>query len=417
MAEHVTRGGAAKLVPLAAAVLLGGLAACSSQSAASHPDIEVSAPMALADQSITMTVTGLAPGQHITVSAQAVDDAHQTWGAQASYTASPAGVVNLTSATPAAGSYQSADGMGLFWSMNALGGQDNEYFYPPAPQTQPDFRVRLTVTSNGRTIASSVVTRDWLARGETARALTAKADGVSGVLFLPPPGTPRHPAVLVFGGAEGGMNYTYTAALLAARGYPALTVAYFDWPGRPSLLQGIPLEYFTKAARILAAQPGVDPAHLLVMGYSRGSEAALLLADHFPQLFHGAIVYSPSSDVNPAQADTTQAAWTLHGKPVWPAPIPVNHVDGPVIAIAGDSDALWNSEGSAAQISAELGLAGSPYPHRDVIYLNAGHGVGTFPYLPIGDAALAVLGGTRAGDVAAQRSGWALVLHQLAMLG
>jgi hypothetical protein len=34
--------------------------------------------------------------------------------------------------------------------------------------------------------------------------------------------------VLVFGGAEGGMSQTFTAALLAAHGYPALTVAYFD---------------------------------------------------------------------------------------------------------------------------------------------------------------------------------------------
>jgi dienelactone hydrolase len=412
MAEHVTR----RLAPLAAAIVLGGLAACSGQTASSHTSIAVSAPTALADQAIDVTVTGLAPGQHITVTAQAVDAAHRTWRAQASYTASPDGVVNLTSAPPFAGSYQTADGMGLFWSMNEVGGQDNEFFYPAAPQSQADFPVRLTVTSAGRAIASSVVTRQWRAHGETARVLTPTADGVSGVLFLPPPGTPRHPAVLVFGGAEGGMSQTFTAALLAARGFPALTVAYFDWPGQPSQLQAIPLEYFVKAERILAAQPGVDPAHLLVMGYSRGSEAALLLADHFPGLFHGAIVYSPSSDVNPAQSDTAQPAWTLNGKPVWPAPIPLNHISGPVIAIAGDADALWNSEGSATQISAELALAGSPYRHQAVIYLNAGHGVGTFPYLPIGDAALQVLGGTRAGDVAAQRSGWQLVLHQLAAL-
>jgi dienelactone hydrolase len=401
---------------LAAAILLGGLGACTAQTATSNPGIQVSAPTALADQTINVTVTGLAPGQHVTITAQAADAAHLTWRAQASFTASPDGVVNLASATPAAGSYQATDAMGLFWSMNAPAGQDNEYFTPPAPQTEPDFPVRLSVTSAGHQLATRVVTRDWLAPGETARVLTLKADGVSGVLFLPPPGTTRHPGVLVFGGAEGGMSQTFTAALLAAHGYPALTVAYFDWPGLPQELQSIPLEYFTAAARILAGQPSVDPAHLLVMGYSRGSEAALLLADNFPQLFHGAIVYSPSSDVNPAQSSSDEPAWTLHGKPVWPAPIPLTHVSGPVIAIAGDSDALWNSEGSAAQISSELGLERSRFPHQAIFYLNAGHGVGTFPYLPIGDAALQVLGGTRAGDVAAQRSGWALVLHQLAEL-
>jgi len=42
--------------------------------------------------------------------------------------------------------------------------------------------------------------------------------------------------------------------------------------------------------------------------------------------------------------------------------------------------------------------------------------VGTFPYQPITTAAIDVLGGTRAGDVAAQRTGWAAVLAELARL-
>jgi enterochelin esterase-like enzyme len=42
---------------------------------------------------------------------------------------------------------------------------------------------------------------------------------------------------------------------------------------------------------------------VLALGYSLGSEAALLAADYFPQVFHGAIVYSPSSFASPAQND------------------------------------------------------------------------------------------------------------------
>lgn len=53
---------------------------------------------------------------------------------------------------------------------------------------------------------------------------------------------------------------------------------------------------------------------MLALGYSRGSEAALLAADYFPQVFHGAIVYSPSSFASPAQNDSGQPAWTLEGK-------------------------------------------------------------------------------------------------------
>lgn len=406
----------------AVAVLLASLTACSGRVAADHASIRVSAPSALADQAVSVMVTGLVPGQQVTVAAQTTDADRRVWRARARFTADHQGDVDLASSAPVSGSYSGADGMGLFWSMTTLPGEYAiEYFMAAQPQSQPSLPVRLTVTSAGRRFAARTVTRYFMAPGETARVLTVQANGVAGVLFLPPPGTARHPGVLAFGGAEGGMSQTFTAALLAAHGYPALTVAYFSWPGLADQLQRIPLEYFVTAGRILASQPGADPAHVLVMGYSRGSEAALLLADDFPRLFHGAIVYSPSYYVNPSEVgdffDDAQPAWTLGGQPVAPGPIPMDQISGPVLAIAGDSDAIWDSEGSASRISVELSVDGSRFPHQALIYLNAGHGVGTYPYEPIGSPALAAVGGTRSGDVAAQRSGWARVLSLLAGLG
>ena len=241
---------------VAVAVLLGSLTSCTGHAAAAHPDIRVSVPASLADQAIGMSVTGLAAAQRVTITAQSSDDAHRVWRARGTYTASQDGVVDLASAAPAAGSYSGADGMGLFWSMTTLPGEpDNEYFTPAPPQGKPGFPVRLTVTSDGRLLASRTVTRYWMAPGESARTLTVNADGVAGVLFLPPRGTGRHPGALLFGGAEGGMSQTFTAALLAAHGYPALTVAYFGWPGLPEHLQRIPLEYFVTAGRSWPASP------------------------------------------------------------------------------------------------------------------------------------------------------------------
>jgi hypothetical protein len=69
--------------------------------------------VALADQAVGIRVTGLAAGQRVTITAQAVDDAHRVWRAQADYTASQDGVVNLASAVPASGSYSGADGWRL----------------------------------------------------------------------------------------------------------------------------------------------------------------------------------------------------------------------------------------------------------------------------------------------------------------
>jgi dienelactone hydrolase len=124
--------------------------------------------------------------------------------------------------------------------------------------------------------------------------------------------------VLVFGGSGGG-RMTSVAALLAARGYPSLALAYFKAPGLPQTLHNIPLEYFAKALRVLRAQPGVDPDHVLVVGESRGGEAALLLSAYFPRLVNGVIAGVPSSVVNSAAGpDTGRPAWTLGAAPSRP---------------------------------------------------------------------------------------------------
>ncbi len=407
---------------LGAVVLGGALAGCGGHGAPGHAEISASAPVALADQAITIEVSGLASGQRVTVTAKATDDTGLTWQSGATFTASRQGVVNLAASGPESGSYQGANAMGLLSSLGLPGqanvGGNGEFAAAP-PQSRSSFPVKLTVTSaGGAVLATRTVTREWMTPGESARVLTLSADKVAGVLFTPPPGIPKHPGVVLFGGADGGMSQVYAAALLAAHGYPSLTVAYFDWPGLPGQLERIPLEYFETAGRILAAQTGTDTAHVLALGYSAGSEAALLAADYFPQVFHGAIVYSPSSFAYPAQNDSAQPAWTLDGKGIVNVPIPEGHISGPVLALAGGDDALVTDAGqSANEIAANLASeGGGRYRGQAFVYPDAGHAVGTFPYQPITTAAIDVLGGTRAGDMAAQQAGWSKVLGLLTQL-
>ena len=87
---------------------------------------------------------------------------------------------------------------------------------------------------------------------------------------------------------------TGVAATFVAHGIPTLALAYFHEPGLPNTLTRIPVEYFATALRLLARQPGVDPKRIVVSGASRGSEAALLVADHYPQLVAGLLDLSPS---------------------------------------------------------------------------------------------------------------------------
>jgi len=82
----------------------------------------------------------------------------------------------------------------------------------------------------------------------------------------------RGPAILLLGGSEGGLPSGRLLTMLAARGFPTLSLAYFRAPGLPQTLANIPLEYFEKALTWLRAQPEVDPNRIAVIGVSYGSQ-------------------------------------------------------------------------------------------------------------------------------------------------
>ncbi len=122
-------------------------------------------------------------------------------------------------------------------------------------------------------------------------------------------------------------------AMLASRGYSTLDLALCDAPGLPQHCTGhVSLEYFAKALRWLGRQQGIDPNRLWVMGASTGSEAALLLGVHYPNLVHGVVALS-SDDA----AECT--IWTFGGQSVpCTGLIPVAKVQGPVFQDCGEYD-------------------------------------------------------------------------------
>ncbi|WP_165555524.1 acyl-CoA thioesterase/bile acid-CoA:amino acid N-acyltransferase family protein [Kribbella pittospori] len=409
------------LLVTTACLLAGG---CSS-GGTDHATIQVDHTTAPADQAVHLTVGGLESHAKVSVSAQANDRAGKTWRAEATFTADDHGAIDLDSSSPAGGSYQGVDGMGLFWSMNPPDGDpDQQAYAPPVQGDRLIEQVEIQVHRDDKTLARTTLTRQWATSGVTSRKLTPATDKVSGVYRAPPPDHTKHPAVLLFGGSEGGNAVESIAELLASHGYPALSVAYFHAPGLPQELRDIPVEYFATAARWLARQPGVDPAHVIALSASRGTEAALLLSDHFPDLVHGAVLYAPTDVVVGSFPAVGGAAWTLVGEQLPPdSSIPVDQVSGPVLAIAGSDDALWASMGAAPRIAFALDDAHNRYPHRALVFPQAGHGIAGPPYLPHGTKEVhpvsheaITLGGTRAGNEAALRQGWAAVLALLASL-
>lgn len=410
---------------MAIAVLGAAVGGVEAAPSVGHPRFVVDRPVAVAYQPIHVRVVGLYPGDRVTIGSSAYDYSGALWQASAVFTADGSGTVDLADRAPVSGSYSGADAMGLFWSMNpAFEPSQDAAFGTDYPEREPDSTIELTVSDSTGRLADTTLTREWIAPGVTHKSFTLAANGVIGDLYLPPPGAAPRPAVLEFGGSEGGESGRWKAAVLASEGYPALAIGYFDLPGLPKELADIPLEYFATAARLLAAQPGVDPAHVVVMSASRGSEAALLSADHFPELIHGAIVYAPSAVVNTGFPDTSATAWTLGGVAVpTDLSIPLGDVSGPVLAITGSADALWPSPRWTRQIENQLELNDDRYPHQILVYPGAGHGISGDVDGPASTTSmhpvihrLIDLGGSRQANAAGEEQAWGLVLALLGSL-
>lgn len=389
-----------------------GLTGChrSSDAAAGHPAISVSAAQALLDVPVSVSVHGLPAGARTTVTATARDDGGTTWTSSAQFQASAAGDVSLQEGS-LAGSYAGRQPMGLFEFMAPpVGDLTSRYFQQPAT----GYDVTLVASVGGRRVATATTHRQsWQQAGVTRRQLHLAGDGVYGELFSPADTSARHSAVLVFGGSEGGLSMGFMAGMLAAHGYPALSLAYFKEPGLPPALADVPLEYFTRALAVLRRQPGVDPKHVLVFGVSRGSEAALLLGSHFPQLVNGVIAGVPSSVVFPGFPNGDLPAWTLGGKPLPvttvmdtadPLPpdpravIPVERIRGPVLLVCGMRDQVWPSCLYEKAITTRLGSHRFGYPVTALRYPDAGHAVGSMEAFVSATAAAFTFGGSLAGN-------------------
>jgi pimeloyl-ACP methyl ester carboxylesterase len=411
-------------------VAAAGLAGCTRGGDRDRvqASISVSPRTALVDQPVAVTVQGLPAGARATLTARAKDTDELTWSATAQFKATSAGEVSLGQPS-LAGSYTGVNPMGLFTLMAPPTGSAPAWFLWP----EAGYEVTLEATVDGRVAAKVTARRqDPLAAGVIEKRLRPARGGIYGNLYLPKRTAGKRPAVLVFGGSNGGLTTSMAAALLAAHGYPSLALAYFKAPGLPKTLHNIPLEYFAKALGVLRDQPGVDPRHVLVAGESRGGEAALLLGAHFPQLVNGVVAGVPSSVVNPGWPDTTRPAWTLGGRPVpavspsefgQPNPpgaaravIPVERIGGPVLLACGGQDLVWPSCGYVDAITARLRAHRFANPVTALRYPDAGHLVGGLAawYGSLTDDALTSFGGTVAGTQAAQADAHAKLLALLA---
>lgn len=401
--------------------LLLAAAACDP-SGTGHAGLSFGPASALYDTPLTATVAGLRSGTPVTLTLTTQDAHGATWSSSATFAADSHGRVTLDS--PATGgAYTGADPSGLVDALYPAAGVAASAGFPLPSTWDLTLTARVAGRDVGHATVRRLLTRDV---GVTTTTLTVAANGIAGVLAEPAHVAGKGPAVVVWGGSEGGLSTTTYAATLAAHGYPALALAYFDEPGLPRTLADIPMEYFARAVQYLDGRPGVDPAEVAVSGASRGSEAALLLAVERPDLVHAVIGESPSDVVYGSYPGGATAAWTLGGRPVAYAPeaqfgnthppqteavIPVARIRAPLLLICGEDDQEWPSCNYATAMT----QARPADPPEVVTDPDAGHyidaGVPWFPFPGgVGPGATLPTGGTAVADGRGRATAWPRVL-------
>lgn len=203
------------------------------------------------DQPVHVVVSGVGSDRTIVVELRSVDAKGTEFTSRATFRSNRSGRVDLARTPATGGSYSGADPMGLIDALQSPSGQDTAYFWG----RQHAQRFHIIVTDDGSKVASGGFSRRGSAPGVTVTNESIAATGFYGQFWRQPPGSPRRPGVLEFGGSEGGLDGQLLGAGLASAGFPTLNIAYFGEPGLPSELSDIPLEYFARASRGLARQP------------------------------------------------------------------------------------------------------------------------------------------------------------------
>lgn len=348
--------------------------------------LEVVPDRVMVDQSATIRATGLQPNERVTIRADLIDGADSQWGSQAEFIADAQGVVDTSQAAPVAGSYKKdASAMGLVWSMMPSSRKEARYQPPRGSQTI-DFQLLRGNTQLGMARLEQAPAADGVQR------IILREGRLRGTLSVPP-GSDKHPGVLVLGGSEGGLPVR-RAAWFASHGYAALALAYFRYDDLPRELAAIPLEYFGSALNWMAHRPEIASDRIAVSGVSRGGELALQLGSMYP-VIKAVAAYVPANVRYPACCGFTSVpfAWTWNGNALafhrvrggdtdLRSAIEVERTQGPVLLVCGGEDGVWPSCSMTDSVVARLRRARFAYNVVSLKYPQAGHTAGRPEIVP-----------------------------------
>lgn len=385
----------------AGAVVFGGCSTPrSSDDAATENDATIDAPDAVAlDERFALSAAGVG-ADPVRIEAVTEFGEGDKWAAHATF--EPAdGRVDVAEQAPVDGTYESADPMGLFWSMEPRG-ETGGFLRETQDLT---IRVRDSDVDGGAEtdpdatdpLAETTITRHLLPPGSEETHLE---EPIVGTVVEAPDERPA-PGIVLFHGSGGNRPVTRARAL-AGHGFSVLALQYFGerWDEVPDALVEVPLEYVREAIEWFREHEAVSDAPIGLGGVSRGGELAMEMATRVDDV--GAVVNWVGAGVLVAALSQGTrrpgtGAWSVDGDPlpyvphtsfstldderVDEASVDLEAIEAPILLISAGSDEVWPSRYLLNRTESRLDALEYDYEYEHLSYDDAGHSIGV-PYLP-----------------------------------
>ncbi|XP_004681766.1 PREDICTED: acyl-coenzyme A thioesterase 4 [Condylura cristata] len=389
------------------------------------------------DQPVRIAVSGLAPGQPVTLRASLRDEKGELFRAHARYCAGPGGLLDLTRAPALGGSFAGLEPMGLLWALEP----EKPFWRFLKRDVQTPFAVELEVLDGHdpeteRLLGRTVHERHFLGPG--VRREPVRAGRVRAALFLPP-GPGPFPGIIDIFGVGGGL-LEYRASLLAGHGFATLALAYYDFEDLPKNIDTIHLDYFEEALCYMLQHSQVKGPGIGLLGISLGADICLSMASFLKNIsatvsINGSgftasrpIHYKQTSipplghDVRRVKVafsgllDIVDIRNDIVGGCENPCMIPIEKAQGPILFIAGEDDHNWRSDLYTQRASERLQAHGKEKP-QIISYPGTGHYIEP-PYFPMCPASLhklidqrVIWGGEPRAHSKAQVDAWEQILN------
>jgi dienelactone hydrolase len=329
----------------------------------------------------------------------------------ASFRTDGKGQIKLNKNKPILATYSGVDSLGIFWSMTKPT-YVNEAI--PFEVTNLESKtVYFQVEADGKIISKNKLQLNLKTPDINCEEIRKKELVAN---FYYPKNKQNVPLILLLGGAEGGIGPDDYAQIISSHGYAVLALAYFGMENLPESLQRIPVEYFFNAIDWAKEKQFVDTSRIVILGGSKGGEAALLLASMRKDI-KGVIAVAPSNVVwqgIPKKFPSLKSSWTLNGKElpflkgsysfsfvrkffgnsiqvemielfqtvftedkskIEPAIIKVEKINGPILLIAGKEDKRWPSYDMCQMIEKRLDSLKFKHQIVGLYYDHAGHSI------------------------------------------